>query len=960
MSHIASSARLPSAIACLAALLLGPITPAQTANIEYPRVLDERLTIELLAAEPDLVTPVGLAADEAGRIFVIESHTHFRPSDYAGPPADRIRVFTDADLDGRVERVATWFEGTVASMGIGLHPDGSVYLATRSDVWRLRDVQGAGAADQAERLVHLETAGNYPHNGLAGFAFDAQGWVYFGMGENLGEPYALIGSDGITHVGGGEGGNVFRTRTDGSRLERVATGFWNPFHLAFDGLGHLFAVDNDPDARPPCRLLHIVSGGDYGYRYRNGRRGLHPFTAWNGELPGTLPMTAGTGEAPSGVAYYAHRLLPQEYQGALLVTSWGDHRLDRFRLKRQGASFSSQAEPFVVGGENFRPVGIAVLPDGSLVVSDWVDKSYDLHGKGRLWRVRLRDASPVSAPARTGHWPGSPAERRWLAMRKLSAAAHDPQQIAVLWQSLPEAQSRMYLLEAALAGELGEAACAAVYECAACDRCADLREAVAERVPQRFIEAPWFPAEDEHPAVRAAVLRRLVGEAHLERLVAACRDADPFVRRAAIAGLVQSASPGRLAALACADDPELRLAAAVALREQGSHAASTAARLLADADLRVRQAAVQWVAECRLDACRPQLAALLAAEGIPRQLFEACLAALERLDSVQKKLPHEERGGDEYVAALLARPDLPPATLARGLRRLRPDHPVLAPELLDRWLAIPQPELQLEVVRTLRDQSGDHVQKRLAALAQDEHADISLRAEAVAGLAPSNPPSRRLLLELARHRSPTLRSEALRTLQLANLTAEERRWLDGVAATPAEQELLGRLLHPGQQPPRPPKNDLAAWLTLLEGEADPAAGERIFFHPQGPRCYRCHELDGRGGAAGPELSLVRTLPRARLLESLLAPSKEVAPHFVPWQLVMHDGRVLLGLLVRDLVSGEQVYMAPSGETFVVHPLDIESRTPHAGSIMPDNLVEQLTLQELRDLIARLQQGGSPQ
>ncbi|MCL6504774.1 MAG: hypothetical protein K6T86_19015 [Pirellulales bacterium] len=149
MSHIASSARLPSAIACLAALLLGPITPAQTANIEYPRVLDERLTIELLAAEPDLVTPVGLAADEAGRIFVIESHTHFRPPDYAGPPADRIRVFTDADGDGRVDHMTTWFEGTVATMGIALHPDGSVYLATRSDVWRLRDVQGAGAADQA-------------------------------------------------------------------------------------------------------------------------------------------------------------------------------------------------------------------------------------------------------------------------------------------------------------------------------------------------------------------------------------------------------------------------------------------------------------------------------------------------------------------------------------------------------------------------------------------------------------------------------------------------------------------------------------------------------------------------------------------------------------------------------------------------------------------------------------------
>lgn len=957
MPRATFSARLRAACAGLVALLptLGQLR-AQTPDLDHPSVLDKRLAIELLAAEPDLVTPVGVAADHNGRIFVIESHTHFRPPDYAGPPADRIRVFSDTDLDGRVDAVATWFEGTLATMGIGLHPDGSLYIATRSDVWRLRDVQGTGAADESQTIVRLETAGNYPHNGLAGFAFDAQGWIYFGLGENLGEPYALVGSDGATHVGGGEGGSIFRVRPDGSGLQRVATGFWNPFHVAFDGLGHLFAVDNDPDSRPPCRLLHIVSGGDYGYRYRNGRKGLHPFTAWNGELPGTLPMTTGTGEAPSGLVYYAHHSLPEDYQGALLVTSWGDHRLDRFRLQRRGASFTAQAEPFVLGGEDFRPVGIAVLPDGSLVVSDWVDRSYELHGKGRLWRVRSREAAEGATRARTGFWPGSPAERRWLALRRLSAAGQDASAVAAVWQQTPEPESRMYLLEAALAGELDEATCAAIYEQAASDACEDLREAVAERVPEPWLTAPWFPWEDSHPAIRAAVLRRLEGEAHVERFIAASRDADPFVRRAGIDGLVRWASPSRLAALARSDDAELRLAAAVALREQGSHAASTAARLLADSDARVRQAAVQWIAECRLENCRPQLLALLAADGVPRQLFEATLAALEQLDGV-KKLPHEELGGDEYVAALLSRPETPTSVLVRGLRRLRSDHPLLTPELLDRWLAMPPLELQLEVVRTLREQTGEAAQRRLASLALDEEAPVLLRAEALTGLAPADPAARQVLLRLAQHPHPSLRAEALRTLRHSRLTEEERHLLASSPVSAGDGELLQRLLEPDRVPQRPPKTDLAAWLKLLEGPADAAAGERIFFHPQGPRCSRCHELDGRGGAAGPELSLARGMPRARLLESLLLPGKEVAPHFVPWQLATHDGRVLLGLLVRDLVNGEQVYIAPDGETFVLHPLDIETRTPHAGSIMPDNLADQLTLQELRDLLARLQ--GTP-
>lgn len=959
MPRMTNAHGLPIVAACLLALVQAWCQArACAAQIEHPRVLDERIEIELLAAEPDLVTPVSVAADQHGHIFVIESHTHFRPADYAGPPADRIRVFTDANLDGRVDNVATWYEGTAATMGIGLHPDGSLYLATRSDVRRLRDVHGRGAADESQVIVRLETPGNYPHNGLAGFAFDAQGWVYFGLGENLGEPYALVASDGTTLIGGGEGGSIFRMRSDGSRLERVATGFWNPFHLAFDGLGHLFAVDNDPDSRPPCRLLHIVAGGDYGYRYRNGRKGLHPFTAWNGELPGTLPMTAGTAEAPSGLVYYAHRSLPEDYQGTILVTSWGDHRLDRFRLQRRGASFTSQAEPFVLGGENFRPVGIAVLPDGSLVVSDWVDKSYELHRKGRLWRVRMRGPAAGNTRARTGYWRGSPEERRWMARRKLAAAGQDPSKVAEVWQETPDPESRMFLLEVALAGELDDVACATIFEQAAHDPCESLREAVAEQAPERFLDRPRLLETEEHPAVRAALLRRLEGELHLDRFISACRDADPFVRRAGIDALVRLASPSRLVGLAQADDADLRLAAAIALREQGSHAASTAARLLADADARVRQAAVQWIAECRLDNCRPQLMSLLAAENVPRQLFEACLAALERLDGV-KKQPHEELGGDEYVAALLTRPDVAASVLVRGLRRLRPDHPVLTTELLDRWLAQPRLDLQLEALRTLREQGTDEARRRLASIAQDEQAHLALRAEAVAGLLPTDPGERQLLIKLAQHPHPSLRSEALRTLQHVSLSKDEREAIAAGTASLPDDELLRRLLDPDYRLQRPPKSDLAAWLKLLEGEADPDAGERVFFHPQGPRCYRCHELDGRGGAVGPELSFARSMPRARLLESLLLPGKEVAPHFVPWQIVTSDGRILVGLLVRDLVNGEQVYMSPDGETFVLHPLDIERRTPHAGSIMPDNLVEQLTLQELRDLLARLQLGPTP-
>ncbi|MCO6457865.1 MAG: hypothetical protein J5I93_21380, partial [Pirellulaceae bacterium] len=366
--------------------------PCLAQTISSPPVaVDPRLKIELFAEQPAIVTPTGIDVDQAGRVWVLESNTHFPPDQYARHASDRLYVMRDDDGNGRADLVSVFADGFTHAMSVAARPDvpgrTSVFVASRAAVWLLTDLDGDLQADQRRAILKLETEGNYPHNGLAGFAFDATGWMYVGLGENLGAPYELVGSDGRRLSGGGEGGNVYRLRPDGSELQLWATGFWNPHASCLDAFGRLFTVDNDPDSRPPCRLLHVVEGGDYGYRFRNGRKGLHPFTAWNGELPGTLPMVAGTGEAPSGIVAYESDGLPDDYQGNLLVTSWGDHRLDRYRLEPRGVSFTAQAEPFVRGGEDFRPVGLAVAPDGSLYCTDWVKRDYKLHGYGRVWKI---------------------------------------------------------------------------------------------------------------------------------------------------------------------------------------------------------------------------------------------------------------------------------------------------------------------------------------------------------------------------------------------------------------------------------------------------------------------------------------------------------------------------------------------------------------------------------------------
>ncbi|HVK12076.1 MAG TPA: PVC-type heme-binding CxxCH protein, partial [Gemmataceae bacterium] len=373
--------------------------PAPPRDDAPPVSADPRLVVELFAAAPDVVQPIATDFDAKGRLLVVESHTHFRPAKYDGPKADRVRILEDTVGDGKADKFTTYFEGMTHTMDLAVHFDGSVYVATRNEIIRLRDTDGDGKADEKTRIVFLETAGNYPHNGLSGLMFGSKGDLYFGIGENLGASYKLIGSDGKFLAGGGEGGNVFHCTADGKNLRRYATGFWNPFGACRDIFGRMWVVDNDPDASPPCRLLYLVEGGDYGYQFRYGRSGRHPFQAWNGELPGTLPMAAGTGESPCEVISYESDGLPAEYRGHLLVPAWADHRIERYVPRVQGAGMAADRKPFIQGGKEFRPSGLTVAPDGSLFVTDWVSRSYELHGKGAVWHVRWKDAKPTPRPA---------------------------------------------------------------------------------------------------------------------------------------------------------------------------------------------------------------------------------------------------------------------------------------------------------------------------------------------------------------------------------------------------------------------------------------------------------------------------------------------------------------------------------------------------------------------------------
>jgi quinoprotein glucose dehydrogenase len=429
-----------AAIPILASALFAYEPEIKPASDEALRVMAKfrvppGLKVELWAAEPMLANPVALAFDEHGRCYVAETFRHSQGvpdirgymswldddlasrtvadrlamyKKHLGDKLDsytvhheRVRQIVDSKGTGKADKATVFADGFnthVSGIGAGvLARQGKVWYTCIPDLWQLQDTKGTGVADVRKSLstgygVHVGFIGHDLH----GLRMGPDGKLYFSIGDRA---LNVTGIDGRT-VSNPDSGAVLRCNPDGTELELFATGLRNPQELAFNEYGDLFTCDNNSDGGDKARWVHVVEGGDSGWRigYQFLDRPV-PRGVWNSEkLWHPAPENTGTylvpplfniADGPSGLTYHPGTGLPDAYRGHFFLCDFrggtsGRSGIRAVKLKQKGASYElEETKEFFW---SILATDCDFAPDGNLYVSDWTE-GWDLPKKGRIYRV---------------------------------------------------------------------------------------------------------------------------------------------------------------------------------------------------------------------------------------------------------------------------------------------------------------------------------------------------------------------------------------------------------------------------------------------------------------------------------------------------------------------------------------------------------------------------------------------
>ena len=316
----------------------------------------------------------------------------------AAPDEGEVRVL-HAGAKGGKAVASVYAKDLDGPFGLAFYPPGPspqyLYVATATAVLRFPYRRGDGVARGKPEMIgaKLPTGGHTTRDVL----FSADGkkmYVAVGSASNAQENASANET---------RRADILELAPDGSGERRFATGLRNPVEMALHPLtGDIWTVVNERDGLgddlPPDYLTRVSDGAFYGWPWYY--IGAHQDPRHQGEHAElrdriTVPdVLLQPHSAPLGLAVYTGKQFPKAYRNDIFVAlhgSWNRARRTGYKVVRailHDGKPTGEYEDFLTGfvtkeGDVWaRPVGVAVTPDGALVVSDDVS--------GTIWRVAYK------------------------------------------------------------------------------------------------------------------------------------------------------------------------------------------------------------------------------------------------------------------------------------------------------------------------------------------------------------------------------------------------------------------------------------------------------------------------------------------------------------------------------------------------------------------------------------------
>ncbi len=929
--------------------------------------------LELAAAEPEVIDPVAMAFDEAGRIYAVE----MRDYPMGDGPSGRVRLLEDRDGDGRYETSHVFADNLNLPNGVMRWRKGILVTST-PDILYFEDTDGDHKAD-IRKVVLTGFASQNPQLRLNGPQYGYDNWIYAAYTRRTNSRrYAKEFGDQGSPIRFPDRPDVkpldihsrdVRFRLDEARVEALA-GF-SQFGWGFNEIGDRFVVWNSDHIR------HVPI--DAGAMMRNPYQTIAmPMASVSDHKPQSTvyPITedplfthdsqVGQFTSSCGFSIYTGAELGPDFQNGSVTCEPVHNLVHRDIVKPKGGTYVASrayenAEFMAATDAWFRPVFSMTGPDGALYVVDMYRHSVehpefvppellkDLDFKtkpnrGRIWRVthesskkrerpaldKASDANLVGTLTDANMWWRINAQRLLVDRKANDVAAH----LASLASAGTTEFARVHALWT-LDG-LGllrrDQVLAAMADAGAVVRRHGIRLAATRLSDAGLRRKLIAMAGDTGTQVRyeaalaIAALPENEAFAPLERI--ARRDSsDPWLQTVVLSNAVENPLAWYRVA-ASLKDPEATFI---------DNAASLVANRGRDSDVAAVLATVRGAAPWHASALAGLAQGLAAsrARSDPHPLTQAAIArtlstvrgpmaesALRIAISVnavpRDLLPAAARTADDSAAAISERVH---AVGVLGLSGATAVGKYLAPQHAA--------EVRLAAARAAARTRGDEVvglfldnwrsftgpmrEAAAPALFRSPKAIVALFDAIEQNRVPAWAVDPARARSLQAHQDPAVRDRAKKLFESAN--ADRRQAYD-------------------------------TYLPAVHRAGDPARGRPVFEKV----CAECHELGGKGYAVGPDLRSVAKRYKEVLLANILMPSENIEPGYEEYVVMTRDGQTLTDILAKDTPSSIVLRRAKAEED-TVSRADIQEMRSAGKSAMPDGLEKDITLAQMADLIA---------